>query len=93
MFSNALILTQGSKNDLFSVTIHIALSLVSLSFGALLCYVLFIILGIYLSPCILLYNALILTQGSVRMASKALIMTQGCILLSEIILRALRGVL
>lgn len=43
---------------------HIALSLEALGFGAILCYVLFIILGIYLSPCILLYNALILTQGT-----------------------------
>ena len=77
----------------FSVAMHIALSLVALGFGAILCYVLFIILGIYLSPCILLYNALILTQVSIIMTSKALIMTQGCILLSEIILRALRGVL
>lgn len=40
------------KNDLFSITMHIALSLVALGFGAILCYILSIILGIYLSPCI-----------------------------------------
>lgn len=74
------------KNGLFSITMHIALSLEALGFGAILCYVLFIILGIYLILCILLYNALILAQESIIPLSKALIMTQGCILLSEIIL-------
>lgn len=42
------------KNDLFYFAMHIVLSLVALGFGAILCYVLFMILGIYLSPCILL---------------------------------------
>lgn len=74
------------------ITMHIALSLVALGFGAILCYVLFIIMGIYLSTCILL-KRLYKTQEMPLPFFKALIMTQGCILLSEIILRALRGVL
>ena len=41
------------------ITMHMALSLEALGFEAILCYVLFIILGIYLSSCILLYIALI----------------------------------
>ena len=74
------------------ITMHIVLSLVALGFRTILCYVLFIILGIYLSTCILhrrLYN----TQEMPLPLSKAQIITQGYILLSEIILRALRGVL
>lgn len=57
--------TQGVykyKNGLFYFAMHIALSLVALGFGAILCYVLFIILGIYLNLCIShrrLYNTLI----------------------------------
>ena len=34
------------------ITMHIALSLEALGFGAILCYLLFIILGIYLISCI-----------------------------------------
>lgn len=69
------IILSYTRMTLFSITMHISLSLVALGFGALLCYVLFIILGIYLILCILLYNALILTQGSyycIRIASSLL---------------------
>ena len=58
-YYKVLILTQGIyissilyKKGLFSITMHMALSLVALGFGAILCYLLFIILGIYLISCI-----------------------------------------